>query len=72
MLNKQTKTLEDKQMHLLNENRGIANYACSSKSKKVKPSEQKSKKRGMEKRSDDERENKKQKVKKCKICDKKH
>lgn len=38
-LSKLTKALEDEQMRLLNENRGIANYARSSKPKKAKLSE---------------------------------
>ena len=56
-LSELTKTLEDEQMRLSNENRGTANYARSSKSKKAKPSERGSKKGGMDKRSDDEGEN---------------
>ena len=64
--------LEDGQMRLSNENRGTANYVHNSKSKKAKPSEQGSKKGGMDKRSDNEGENKKQEVKKYKICGGKH
>ena len=39
-LSELTKTLEDEQMRLSNENRETANYACSSKPKKAKLSEQ--------------------------------
>lgn len=57
-LNKQTKALEDEQIRFSNENRGIANYACSLKPKKVKPSEQNENKR-TNGRFDIERDNKK-------------
>lgn len=70
-LSKLTKTLKDDQMHLLNKNKGTVNYACSSKSKKTKLSEQGEKKK-IEKGSDNEEEKKKQEVRECKICRKKH
>ncbi len=66
-----TKTLEDKHMRLSNENRGTANYACSSKPKKGKPSEQRGKEY-KKKGSDNEEENRKQEVKECKTCGGKH
>ena len=50
-------------MYLSNENRGTANYACSSKPRKAKPSEQ-VKRRGADKGSDNKREIKRQEVKK--------
>ena len=71
-LSELTKTLEDEQMRLSNENRGTANYARSSKSKKIKPSEQGSKKGGTERGSDDEGEKKRQEVRECKTCGGKH
>ncbi len=58
-------------MRLSNENRGKANYACSSKPKKAKPSEQGGKE-GTEKGSDNEGEKKRQEVKGGKICGGKH
>ena len=70
-LSKLTKTLEDEQMCLSNENRGTANYAYSSKPKKAKPSEQIGR-GGADKGSDNEEEIKRQKVKKCKTCGGKH
>lgn len=70
ILSKLTKTLEDESIHLSNKNRGIANYACSLKSKKAKPSKQVWK-RGINKKSDNERDIKRQ-VKKYKTCRRKH
>ena len=70
-LSELTKTLEDEQMRLSNENKGTANYARSSKSKKAKPSEQGGKE-GMEKGSDNEGEKKKHEVRECKTCGGKH
>ncbi len=58
-------------MRFSNENRGTANYARSSKPKNAKPSEQGGK-GGTEKRPDNEGEKKKQEVKECKICERKH
>lgn len=59
-------------MCLLNKNGETINYACSLKSKKAKLSEQRSKKRGIEKESDNKGENKKEEIKKYKIYGKKH
>ena len=59
ILSELTKTLEDEQMRLSNENRGITNYACSLKPKKAKSNEQKSKKERVDKRLDNRGENKK-------------
>ena len=53
-------------MRLSNENRETANYACSLKLKKAKPSEQ-VERRGTDKGSDNKGEIKRQEVKKCKI-----
>ena len=58
-------------MRLSNENRGTANYACSSKPKKGKPNEQRET-GGIEKGSDNKGENRKQKVKECRTCRGKH
>lgn len=69
-LSELTKTLEDEQIHLSNENKRTANYTRRSKSKKAKPSEQK--RGGMEKRSNNEREKKRQEVNGFKICGGKH
>ncbi len=70
-LSELTKTLEDEQMRLSNENKGTANYSRSSKPKKRKPSEQ-GRKKGTENRLDNERENSQQEVKECKTCGGKH
>ena len=66
-LSKLTKALKDEQQRFSNENRGTANYACNSKLKKAKPSEQREK-GGTEKGSDNEGKKKKQEVKECKTC----
>ena len=58
-------------MYLSNENRGTVNYTYSSKLKKTKPSEQVGR-GGADKKSDNEEEIKRQKVKKCKTCGRKH
>ncbi len=64
-LSKLTKALEDEQLRLSNKNRRIANYACSSKTKKAKPSEQREKRR-IGKGYDNEGEKKRQEMKECK------
>lgn len=52
------KVLEDEQLYLSHENKGTANYTCSSKPKKTKLSEQKEK-GDIEKRSNNEGDKKK-------------
>ena len=71
ILSELTRTLEDKQMRLSNVNKGTANYACSSKPKKAKPSEQGGKE-GIEKESDKKGEKKNQEMKEYKIYIGKH
>lgn len=58
ILSELTRTLEDEQMYLSNENRRTANYAYSSKPKKVKPIEQ-GERASTEKKSDNKGEKKK-------------
>lgn len=70
-LSELTKVLENEQMCLSNENKGIANYACSSKPRKAKARKQKEK-RCIERGSDNEKEKKRREVKKCETCEEKH
>lgn len=58
-------------MHLSNKNKTTANYTCSLKPKKRKPSEQK-REEDTEKRSDNKGKNKKQKLKKYITCGKQY
>ena len=70
-LSELTKTLENGQMRLSNENTGTASSARCSKSKKAKPSEQVSR-GGTEKGSDNGEEKKKQEVRERKTWGGKH
>ena len=69
-LSELTKTLEDKEMRLSNENKKTANFARSSKSK-PKPSDQENR-RGTEKSSQPNSDKKKQENKECQNCGGKH